>query len=287
MRTLYIDVYFLINFTVDLLSLYFAAIFSKIPTSIARLILSSASGALLSCFVIFLNDNTFFKIVGSGFVLLIMSLLGTKRINAIRRLRFTVSFLIFSALVGAGVYYLWGVLDKYLYDSLSSVSGQSVNRKMLIFSVIVLLSIGVFKMIVAMFSSNVSERSVLLEIVFMEKKIAVEAFVDTGNLAIDPMDMRPVLFLKKEFARTLLPESVTELSDPDLIDPHIRRRIRLIPISRGEQTHILVGIRPDKVTIIKDGKNEEILVTIAIDKEGGSFGGFNALIPASTLNDVK
>ena len=286
MRTLYIDVYFLINFTVDLLALYFAAIFSKVPTGAPRLILSSVCGALLSCGVVFLEDNAILKFICSTIILFIMSMLGTKRISFVRRVKFIVSFLIFAALVGGGVYYLWEILDKYLYDGLSAVSGGEVNRKMLMFSLIVLLSIGVFKMIVAMFSSHECEDSVSLEIVVMDKSLKVDAFVDSGNLAIDPMDMRPVLFLKRESAQKLLPKSVTELSDPDLIEQGIRRRIRLIPITRGEETHILTGIRPDKVTVIRADKTEEISVTLAIDKEGGCFGGYEALLPASVLNYV-
>ena len=284
MRTLYIDVYFLINFTVDLLSLYFAAVFSKVPTTTARLILSSLCGSLLSCVVVFFNDNAMLKIACSAVILFVMAVIGTKRIRALRRLKFTISFLIFAALVGGGVYYLWEILDKYLYDSVSAFAGSEVNRKMLMFAVIVLLSIGVFKMIVTMFSSHESEGSVLLEIVFMDKSIRVEAFVDSGNLAIDPMDMHPVMFLKPIEAKKLIPESVIELCDPDLIEPGIRRRIRLIPITRGNSTHVLTGIRPDRVSVIREGREEEITVTLAIDKEGGSFGGYEALVPASTLS---
>ena len=286
MKTLYIDVYFLINFTVDLLALYFAAIFSKVPTSATRLVLSSIVGALLACGAVLVDEYIWLKLICSAVILLIMAILGTKKIKFIRRIKFMVSFLIFSALVGGGVYFLWGLFDKYLYENVSSVTGGTVNRKLLMLAIIVLLSIGVFKMLVSMFSSNESRTSVALEICFMGKSIRTEAFVDSGNLAIDPMDMRPVLLIKRELAARIFPSSVVSLSNPDLIEPDIRRRVRLVPISRGGETHILTGVRPDSVCVISGERGEEILVTIAIDKEGGSFGGYEALLPSASLNHV-
>ena len=77
---------------------------------------------------------------------------------------------------------------------------------------------GVFKMIVSFFSNLECEGSVKCEIRFFDKSVQTEAFVDSGNLAIDPMDMRPVLFIKKEVAQKLFPESVIELKDPDSLD---------------------------------------------------------------------
>ncbi len=286
MRTIYIDVYFLINFTVDMLSLYFAAIFAKVPTSTLRLIVSSATGAFLACLVLFINDIVWLKLIFSALVLVIMAIIGTKKIRFARRIKFMIAFLIFSALVGGAVYFLWGIFDKYLYDSISPATGGSVNRKMLMLAIIVLLSIGVFKMLVAMFSAKESERSVILEINFVGKSIRTEAFVDSGNLAIDPMDMRPVMLIKKKLAEKILPSSVISITDPDLIEREVRRRIRLVPISRGGETHILTGIKPDSVKLIFGEVCEEISVTVAIDKEGGSFGGYEALLPSASLEHV-
>ena len=58
MKTLYIDVYFFINFTVDLLALYFSSALYKLPTSAPRLMLASFVGSLYAVFgVLFLEDR--------------------------------------------------------------------------------------------------------------------------------------------------------------------------------------------------------------------------------------
>ena len=286
MRTLYIDVYFLINFTVDILSLYFAAIFSKTPATSLRLCLSAFLGALCAVGIIFLPEIPILKLLLSFLCLVLMGVFAIKRISLVRRAKFLVAFIIFEALVGGGVTFVWNIFDRYLSKFFSTEGDVVVNRKLLIFSAIILLSIGVFKMIVSFFSNIESEGSVEIEIDFLGNKKRLEAFIDSGNLALDPMDMTPVLLIKKDYVEGLLPKNIIELSDPDQLDKHVRRRIRLIPITRGGSTHVLTGVKADSVKIISDGRAEEISVTVAIDKEGGTYGGFSALMPSAALNNV-
>ena len=286
MKTLYIDVYFLINFTVDILSLYFAARFSKTQTDTRRLIIAAAVGASVAMAAVFLPEYPLLKFLAAGVGLFAMGFIAPKGVGAKRRFKYIFSFLIFEALVGGGVSFLWGILDKYISEFFIGADGGAVNRKMLFLSLIILLSIGVFKMLVSFFSNIEGERSVDVEICFLEKSIVVTAFIDSGNLAVDPMDMSPVLFIKKELAKTILPQNIIELCDIDSLDRAIKKRIRLIPVTRGGHTHVLVGVKADSVKVICGDKTEQIPVTLAIDKEGGSFGGFEALMPSAVLDNA-
>ena len=287
LQTLYIDVYFLINFTVDVLSLYFAALFSKIVTTTTRLIAAAALGAIIAVITVLMPEILIVKLLFSLIGLMLMAYITPKRVSIDRKVKFMLSFLIFESLIGGVVSFIWSFLDNHLSDFFKDAEGGAVNRKMLAFSLIVLLSIGVFKMIVSFFSNIQSEGSIEVEIRFMENKVRLETFIDSGNLAIDPMDMSPILFIKKDIAKRLLPENITELSDLDSLDRSVKKRIRLIPVSLGGRTKVITGVKADKVYVIKDGISEEITVTVAIDKEGGSYGGFLGLMPAAALSNVR
>lgn len=287
MQTLYIDVYFLVNFTVDLLSLYYASVFSKVPSSIKRIVLAALIASASAVCVVFLGDQKLLGVAISSAGLVLSIFIGSVKVSFKRRVKFMISFLIFEALFGGGVNFVWGILDEHLYDAIASESTPPVNRKMLLFALVVLVFLGVFKMIVSFFSSIVSEGSVNLEIEFFDKKISLEAFVDSGNLAVDPMDMQPIILIKKDMAKRFLPLNIVELKDPDSIENHIRRRIRLVPISRGGVTHVLTGIKADNVKIIDEKTSIPIAVTLAIDKEEGSYGGYYALIPSGVVGDAK
>ena len=286
MKTLYIDVYFLINFTVDLLALYFASCFSKVPTSTKRLLISSAVGALIAVGVVLLPEYAILKFIIATAGLIAMGFIAPKRISARRKLKFVFAFLIFEALLGGAVSFLWGILDKYISNFFDGAEGGAVNRKMLFLSLIVLLSIGVFKMLVSFFSNIESEGSVDVEISFLDNTAVVSAFVDSGNLAVDPMDLSPILLLKKEVAKTILPENIIELSNIDSLERKVKKRIRLVPLSRGGETHVMVGVKADAVRLVGGKSEEDLRVTLVIDKEGGDFGGYKALMPAAALDNA-
>ena len=285
-RTLYIDVYFLINFTVDILSLYFAALFAKTPTTTRRLILSSLIGAFVAVITVLLPEYPILKLVFAGSGLFLMGILAPKAIAFSRKVKFIFSFIIFEALVGGAVSFIWSIFDTYLSGLFEGAQGGAVNRKILFLSLIVLLSIGVFKMLVSFFSNIESEGSVEVEITFLENKAVFPAFVDSGNLAVDPMDMSPVLLIKKDIAKNILPENIIDLCNIDMLERRVKKRIRLIPISKNGATHVLVGIKADTVKVINGEKSEEIKVTLAIDKEGGTFGGYQALMPSAALENA-
>lgn len=286
MQTLYIDVYFLVNFTVNYLSAYFAVVFAKVPSSAKRLLIASIVGALIAVVTVLLPEIIAVKLIFSSLGLVLTSLLAINRVSARRRFKFIFSFVIFEALTGGAVTYTWNLFDTYLYESISNLGSVPVNRKLILFSIIVLLSIGVFKMIVSFFSNIESGGKCDIEISWLNVKVRTEAFIDSGNLAVDPMDMRPILFIKEKIARELGMEDIINLKDPDLLKKEVRRRIRLIPVSRGGATHVLTGVKADSVKVVMGECECEISVTVAIDKLGGDYGGFYALIPAGVVGDA-
>lgn len=286
MQTLYIDVFFLINFTVDILSLYFASMFSKTPTTTPRLIIAALLGGFVAIITVFLSEIFWLKIIVSGAGLFIIGYITPRHTGIKRKMKYIFAFIIFEALIGGIVSFAWEFLDENVAHIFDGVASGAVNRKMLFFSLIILLSIGVLKMIVSFFSNIESEGNIEVEISFFEKKTVLTAFIDSGNLAIDPMDMSPILLIKKEAAKSFLPENIIDLLNIDLLERKVKKRIRLIPISRGGATHVLIGVKADYVALKRGERLEEIKVTVAIDKEGGSYGGYQALMPSAALDNA-
>ena len=283
MKTLYIDIFFLINFTVDLISLHFAAMLSRTKTSNKRLLISALLGALSACASVLIS----FPIISVVFffaTVVFASVFCCKDIGAKGRAVFGISLIIFLSLVGGIVSFVWNLLEDTFSDFL--VEGDIVNRKMLFFALIALLSIGVFKMLITVMNTGKIETRVEFEIKFLGKTCLTEALIDTGNLAIDPLSMKPVLIMKKELARRFISEDIIDLTDVDALDKNIKKRIRLIPLTKGGETHVYIGFLPDEVKVHHSGKVYSADVTVAIDKEGGDFGGFLALMPYSAVSNA-
>ena len=285
MKTVYVDIYFLINFSVDLLSLHMASRFTKIPVSGIRMLLGAAVGGIYAVLLVFLPKNPIlfsFATVVSG--LIIVNICASKCAK-MRKIKYFAAFLFFEIIIGGTVYFIYGILERNIEYTIIDENGT--NRNVLILSLVVLLSIGVLKLFLSLFKNTVSEKSVELKILLFDKEYLISALVDTGNLASDPLDLTPVTFLSNQTSNKLMKGSVPYASVPESLDEKTKKRIRLIPITVSGKTKILYAIKPDSVYVIRPYGCEKINTVIAFDKEVRSYGGFEALVPASALDNIK
>ena len=285
MKTLYIDVYFLINFTVDLLALYFSALFYKLPITMLKLLTSAFIGAGYAVFGIIFLDNSVFMFPISILVLVLMIFIMTFGLGIYRKIKYCVIYLIFQILIGGLVYYGYTALDSFtpLKDF---VEAENENKKLLILSVLILFSIGVLKLLISLFRDTVCRKNVRLTVEYKNKTHSFEAFVDSGNLALDPFDKTPVMLVSMALAKEIYGICESDISNIDNIEVSLKKKIRIIPVSFGSEKKILYGLKPDRVLVKSKKREERISLTIAIDKDGGSYGGYNALIPSVALEDI-
>ena len=251
-----------------------------------RLLLIGALGGISAIFDVLVPFGIAFKLPNTVFFLTFTGVLISKRCSNVRRLKFIVGFLVFCLTLAGIVYFSFSLLDRVFRDYPIGDAVEVENRGALIFSLIVLCAIGVFKILTMIFSGARGMKSIRIRIEMDGTLVETDALVDSGNLVKDPMNMYPVLFLKQGFARTFLPKDILELSSLSNLEKRLKKRVRLIPVTKSGATHVLTGIRVDKVSVLTDGRTNEVEVSIAIDKEDGTFGGFEALLPSCVVDDV-
>lgn len=277
LKTLYIDVYFMINFTVDILAIFLALKLTHLRIKMNRIMICGIIGGAFAIIELFIPGKALNLLLAASFLLLITQI-SCGMASLSRRIKFLLSFYISTFLISGVVSFMYELMNRYIKNILFE-SNQSTNKKALLFSVIILLMIGALRLFVMIFSSSLNEKNVKIVINIHDKRLEVEALVDTGNLVKDPMNMNPVIFIKKELAKKIFPKEVIELSHLDTLPSEYRKRIRLIPITRNGQTHVMTGVRVDEVTVLNGEKGETIDATVVIDKEEGTFGGYFALAP--------
>ena len=207
MQTLYIDVYFLINFVIDLIALCFTSSFLKVTARPLRFLLAAAVGALYACVYLFLPRSIpIFLLLGLA-VLVLMTYLSVGRAHFFRALRFAVVFFVTETLLGGVVHYIYQKLDTVSGELFSDFSEQVENRSFLLFSVIVLLSVGVLRLIGTVLSGAEAERCVGVTLTYLSKIVSFDAFVDTGNLLRDPMDSTPVMLVQPSAVKARFPRA--------------------------------------------------------------------------------
>jgi len=285
MQTFYVDVYFFINFSVDFLSLYFAAKMAKMPTSITRLLIGGVIGAIVAVINVFIS-NVILGYVSLFLGFLLMILVSLKKVTVKRKIKFAFCFSIVETLVGGIVYCLYDFLDKHLGQYIDSSFGGTQNRSLLMLSIIILISIGVFKSLVSVFSFVQGSDTIEVEIEMQGRVVCGEALIDTGNLAKDPTDLKDVMLIGSDLARELLGRDFLGVEELSGLDCDMKKRVKLIPVTFGKERRLLVGFRPDSV-IVKTRRGKELVdIAVAIDKEGGRYGGTHILMPSAAVRDV-
>ena len=277
-KTLYIDVYFLINFTVDLLSLYFGALTAKVKSSVKRLIIASFLSASFACLIVLLNLKRFLFV----FVLILNAVTVTcvfcGKISFLRKTKLFIAFLFFETLIGGFVTFIYGLLDRYFYPLFDEGMAGAENKNLILLAFLILMVYGILHMLLIIFGSSQAEKNVKIKIVVFENEISTEALVDSGNMLCDPFDSSPVVIVKRVELSSLIGDK------PVSENEKFKARLRLIPAKSIMGEKIFIGIRSDYIII---GKTKFENTVIAVDDGGGSFGGYSALLPAYFMDRVE
>ena len=282
LTTIYIDVYFLINFTVDLLAFHLAAVFTKVRVKGSRLLFASLTSAIYACAMIFISDKALISALVSIASLVIASYILVGGIRLIRRIKLMISFFLFLTVIGGIVYLAYCFIDKYFPNQGPT---EVHDRRLLVLSMLILLSIGIIRLLFVLFFNSATERAASLKIELLGSSVAVDALVDSGNLLKDPIDMTPVMLVKENAITSLFPCGIPSIEGPEL-DQKVKRLVRLIPVNEGGRSVIKLGLRPERVFIRKKNRYVETKLTFIIDREKGTFGGYDALIPACAMENI-
>ncbi len=270
-KTLYIDVYFLINFTVDLLSLYFGALTAKVKSSVKRLITASFVSGAFACLIVLIN----LKRILFVFALVLNAVSVTEifcgKISAVRKVKLFIAFLIFETLIGGFVTFVYGQLDRHFYPLFKSEAVGAENKRLILIAILILMVYGILRMLLIVFECSPTEKSAKFKISILGSEICSEALIDSGNMLCDPFDSSPVVIVKRSVLKDLVgSKEIIENED-------LKPRIRLIPTKSIIGEKILVGIKSDYIMI---GDSKFRGAVVAVDEEEGSFSGYFALMPA-------
>ncbi|HYF82027.1 MAG TPA: sigma-E processing peptidase SpoIIGA [Clostridia bacterium] len=140
---------------------------------------------------------------------------------------------------------------------------------------------------------------VRVEMSFDKKQLSLDALVDTGNSLKDPITNVPVMITDYSMIRELLPEDIQKIfeqsgeNDLNAIAEIMSiskwaTRFRIIPFkSLGRENGMLVGFKPDMLTIFDSGRRIQLNnIIIAIYRKNLSKDGeYNALIHPEMLKE--
>lgn len=272
--TVFGDILFIINFSMDFLSLYISGKILHLQMSKKNLLLSSVIGGIYGV-VSLLIKGTLPYIVLNISVYLFMCFIAYKNIVFSQYVKLCILFYSVSLLMGGAISASYTFIDSILAD-ISKAETLTESRKIpfYIFLIIVTICVVLAYITGRIFTQSKDIKDAYITAVLGEKITDMHLLIDSGNLLHDPLSGAPVILITNEKFKNLTGcDSKTVLSCEKLLS-----KIRCIPAQSAGGNMMLYGIIPDKLYI--GTKKEKIPMDAVIAVcDGTDFAKFDGIIP--------
>ncbi|MBE6632517.1 MAG: hypothetical protein E7623_07450, partial [Ruminococcaceae bacterium] len=257
-QTVYADVMFLIDFSIDFLSLYICGCFMSLKMKLMRLSLGAVLGALFSIAVLFASPGGVLKLILSAAACALICLCAFgKRALLYRCLLFCgVNF----ALAG-GITALFSFInslrreyDVIIYGNSETIFTAVPPPKLLLGAAIC----GILTLCLGCFvKRNVSKRTVNVYLRFGNKERNFKGLVDSGNFLCEPISGTPCIIAKTESLEGLMPEDLYEYINKNCVGepPPSAYKLRIIPMSTVGTNGMVYALCPDGIKL--DGEQKK------------------------------
>lgn len=262
--TVYADILFLVNFSMDYLALYMTTLVTHSPIRRLKLLVSVSVGALLGTIeIIFAPTFRYSYIVDflaafvSSFVMIAIVRKGEKR---------SLPSMLRESVVLWGVGTLLGGLMTMIISSAPYVTTE--NTAFGFGEIFVFCSV-ISCAVIKMFSSVKSKKGVRVEFSYEGKSYEFVGLCDSASFACEPITMLPAIIVSERVLGELGESLKNGQCD----------RLRVIPIKTAAGERILMGFVPDFVRV----DNKQVMAVIASDGTGENYGGYSGIVPGKLL----
>ena len=263
--TLYVDVLFAINFSMDFFSLFITQKILHRKIYKGRMLISAIIGGLYGVFEVLAPTRIIIGSILSVMISFIMCFLTFKE----KKLgRFTAMLLLFwgvSASLGGIMSLLYNYLNNILFEYIKEYSYSTIYDGARFFIIASITMI--FSMVISqIFNSKNATKEANLEICINYNTFHLKGLCDSGNLLSEPITGKSVILVSKN----------SKIGSVISNEPEFQKRY--IPYQGIEKRGIIKGIVPQKVMV---NNNEMSAIVAPIDNI--NFNGYDALVPISLL----
>lgn len=278
-RIVYVDLLFLINFSMDFLCFYITAKILSVKLTVGRAVIACAIGGIYSDIALFLSVGRISGLVIDLSVCALMCAVAFYKRKEGKRifLHILVYFAVSMALGG----FMTAIFN--LLNQVDMPSGDSGGDGISILTFAILAGVSALITLVGgrLFKSKSLQKDAEIEIVINGKSKKIKGFFDSGNLLREPISAKPCIICDREALRDIVPFSIYIASKNEMrtIDGALYVGIRLVPIKTAKGDGMLVAIPADDIKIYEDDKVHSVDAYIALSELGEFAYGARALIP--------
>lgn len=288
-QDVYIDLLFLINFSMDYLCLYVCAKVLHKKQRLLRMIIAAALGGIYSVISLFLVFSAPVNLISDALFCLVISAVAFaekgRRISSTLICGFL--FVGISMMTGGAMTAIFNLLNR-LDLPLDAIDGDGISTYL--FAIIAAIAGIISLRSGELISRKSSIKECELTVTLSGRSVTVNALSDSGNLVRDPLSGRSVVLIDRSSLEKIADLSVFDDFLLGKLPPEasLIKRLRIIPIKTAGGRSSLCAAIPERLTAkltTKKNKTAEIELDalIAPSDIGKSAEGCQAIIPSEIL----
>lgn len=283
-QTVYVDLFFMINFSMDFLCFFLTCQLLSIRLGLGRVICASVLGGIYACAALFIQVGS----VGALLIdILACVLMCAVAFSGLAPL-FSCSavYIAISMTLGGFMTAIFSLLNRADLP-LGEVEGDGISAWILLILAVISALITYFGG--KFFKKRVSRKYATLRICIGGKEVRVRAFCDNGNLLRDPITSRPCIVAAVDSLVDIIPPPIVEAARGECVaqfsslGANEARRMRLIPTKTATSNGMLVAIRTDGIFIEQEQGDKELDALLALSTTSNFGDDCQALLPAELL----
>lgn len=274
-QTVYIDLYFLINFSMDLLCFFLTSRLLSHRFSVPRVLAASVLGGVYACASLFIGLGGVFGILLDLFACALMSAAAVLKKGELRQTAgYTVVYAAVSTVLGGFMTVLFSLFNRIGLSSLMRGENDGDSMSVWLFALLAAIS-GVASLLGGrFFRRKSSRRQGEVKIRVGERNVRLSAMCDSGNLLREPVSNKACIVVDSDAAASLLPKRIEKITGKDA------ERIRIIPTRTVNGEGMLYALRADSVSLNMGKGWREVDAFVAFGEIKNGENGARALIPS-------
>lgn len=284
-QTVYADLYFMINFSMDFLCFYITSRLIGCKLSALRAAIASAIGGVYANILLLSGLSGIGAIAVDMLACALMCAVAFASRRQLRRLPlYTLVYLAVSMVLGGFMTAMFNLLNR---TSLGGMSGSEEGISVWLFvalaaaSALMTLAGGRF------FRHRTSKKNVSLEITLGGRSVELTALCDSGNMLRDPISGKLCVIVSVDSLEDILPDEVISAVKHQGKNIGTLRAagigMRVIPARTAAGDAMLLAVRPEKISVEDGGRSYSVDALLALSAIDEISDGAAALFPVDLL----
>ncbi|NLM57040.1 MAG: sigma-E processing peptidase SpoIIGA [Clostridiales bacterium] len=283
--TVYADILFAINFSMDFISLYITGRLLSLRMITPRVCAAAAVGSLFSVLAIIYGDGGVIYFILCAVVSAIMCFIAYKNAGIARLATATLVLFCVGSALGGMMTAVYSLGEGYSVSDGAGMGDDGGGT----FVLLLVAATAVSAVIVGCraLKRRVGVRTVNFEVTDGGRKKRLLALLDSGNLLCEPISGRPAIIIRADRLRGVIPAEIEALAygapnaaAMSTVSTDRIGRVRILPTRGAGGGTILFGYVPDEIRIRRGNGWHTVDAIIALSGERQDFGGCDAILPA-------